>query len=444
MSSKVLVADDSLTIQKVISITMQSNNFELTECLSEEELFNKLNSQKFDLVLLDFNLSEIKDGYQLAKEIKSLGQGTAILAMLGTFDEVDAGQIQEAGIGDTISKPFESSKFLEKCNSLIDAKSEQTFGFEEPSEEENSWEVESSPIDIPDETESIEFETSESIANNDLNNELNDWGINVPDIIGSSENIGPLPDIINNDIKFAEVDESFSESIDATPMDSEHQILGKTAIKSSEEDEQILPDDDDLAYPDPTSLFSSENNDEETKESSTEERRKPTLIPLSQLSPDESSDLNLIGEETQPFLELDKSKDLENEISKEINSDDLWNLSDSSEEVTNPEIKYDMESFSTEISSSESNLDEDKPSIEVSNFEENLPKSSVESISADFTDDFVDKVAEKISEKIAPKIEELIKKYCEESVEKVSWEVIPDLAENIIKKEIQEIKKSLN
>ena len=48
-----------------------------------------------------------------------------------------------------------------------------------------------------------------------------------------------------------------------------------------------------------------------------------------------------------------------------------------------------------------------------------------------------------IMEKLRPIIEQNIQQCCKETIEKVAWEIIPDLAENIIKKEIQEIKDSV-
>jgi len=40
-------------------------------------------------------------------------------------------------------------------------------------------------------------------------------------------------------------------------------------------------------------------------------------------------------------------------------------------------------------------------------------------------------------------IEEMVKEFCRQSAEKVAWEVIPDLAENLIRKEIKEISDSV-
>ena len=40
--SRILVADDSLTIQKVVGITLSDTEFELFQALTAKELFNSL------------------------------------------------------------------------------------------------------------------------------------------------------------------------------------------------------------------------------------------------------------------------------------------------------------------------------------------------------------------------------------------------------------------
>src|SRR5690606_15696689 len=107
MTSRDLVADDSLTIQKVIGITLANSGYELVECVNEEELFRKIQSNHFDLILLDFNLSDSRSGYELSKQINNVMPGAAIIVMLGTFDSIDEGQFSSCGISDKIVKPFE-------------------------------------------------------------------------------------------------------------------------------------------------------------------------------------------------------------------------------------------------------------------------------------------------------------------------------------------------
>src|SRR3954470_9465676 len=83
MNHKVLLADDSLTIQKVIKITLANQPYDITDCSSEDELFAKLPIVQPKLVFLDFNLSDKFTGYELTAKIKSLLPSAKILLLLG-------------------------------------------------------------------------------------------------------------------------------------------------------------------------------------------------------------------------------------------------------------------------------------------------------------------------------------------------------------------------
>ena len=45
MSKTIIIADDSLTIQKVVSITLASHSYNLVACHNEQELNDQLESQ---------------------------------------------------------------------------------------------------------------------------------------------------------------------------------------------------------------------------------------------------------------------------------------------------------------------------------------------------------------------------------------------------------------
>ena len=70
--------------------------------------------------------------------------------------------------------------------------------------------------------------------------------------------------------------------------------------------------------------------------------------------------------------------------------------------------------------------------------EEIKPAASAENSS--FSDEQLENI---LKEKMTPMIEQLVKEYCQSNIERIAWEVIPDLAENIIKKEIESITKSV-
>ena len=54
-----------------------------------------------------------------------------------------------------------------------------------------------------------------------------------------------------------------------------------------------------------------------------------------------------------------------------------------------------------------------------------------------------DELIEKLKVSLRPMIEELVREFCRQNAEKVAWEIIPDLAENLIRKEIKEISDSI-
>jgi hypothetical protein len=53
------------------------------------------------------------------------------------------------------------------------------------------------------------------------------------------------------------------------------------------------------------------------------------------------------------------------------------------------------------------------------------------------------KIEQLLKEKMTPMIESLVKEYCQANIEKIAWEIIPDLAENLIKKELEKITESI-
>lgn len=118
MEHKVLIADDSLTIQKVIKITLSNEPFVLSECTDSSELVDKVNELNPAIVLLDFNLSENKTGYDLCREIKDVSPNTQVLMLFGAFDTIDEGMLQSAGSAYHIVKPFDGTKFINLCRSM--------------------------------------------------------------------------------------------------------------------------------------------------------------------------------------------------------------------------------------------------------------------------------------------------------------------------------------
>ncbi|MEK6624789.1 MAG: response regulator, partial [Bdellovibrionota bacterium] len=228
--ARILVADDSLTIQKVVSITLSSLPYQLVQAKSESELNTFLKTDKFDLVLLDFGLVDKKSGYDLAREIRKGGYKGPILTLVGTFDSINETTLQNAQIEDYITKPFESDKFISKCQNLLSQSSSVTANtsvfeldsIEDPniktkidlddatnqipeSDDDTNWVMDAShetsgvrEIDLSqldDNLTEISAETPDLSGSpkNKLQEDLSGWGIEVPDVIGYAGETSHVP-----------------------------------------------------------------------------------------------------------------------------------------------------------------------------------------------------------------------------------------------------------
>lgn len=469
MAYSVLVADDSLTIQKVVSITLSNGDFKLVESLNESDLVAKASSQTFDLILVDFNLSESKSGYDLCKEVHKLAPQTPIMAMLGTFDTVDESSLRDAGILDKIVKPFESEKFIAKCTALInsggsqaESSSEESFeqGWSESNEDEqqeqaeeqedfgDQWVVEGKSQ--PEQDSSFEYQDFEEEDSSELDqeqsletklqSELEGWGIRVPGVIGKdvqNQSSGTMPPRIsdpapaleqNDDQDYLDNVISFSDSQDSSQEDSQEEVQEDIAV----------PNQDDLAYPD---LEFSEADEPKSK-----------LISVEELN-NEVDDDNWDDDKTDPVINLgaidESQSDYQNEIEKEIEEDlspdDFWAVDDSQDDFQD-DSQSNTQMDSPQDLQAEPTVDfNDDHSTDFGNDQSVQAHSN--SFSGELSDDQIDQIAERLKEKISPLIasmvDELAKKYCQQSIDKVAWEVIPDLAENLIRKEIQDISQSV-
>ena len=119
MSINVLVADDSATIQKVVSITLANESVNLISCESENELFNKVKEGNIQAVLLDFGLSHDQSGFDLISSILSVNTNIKILTMIPAFEQVDEARLSDCGSFGSIMKPFESSKFINVFREML-------------------------------------------------------------------------------------------------------------------------------------------------------------------------------------------------------------------------------------------------------------------------------------------------------------------------------------
>lgn len=120
MSKKILLADDSITIQKVISITFASEDYDLIIVGDGDAAAAKVKEVKPDLVIADVAMPG-KNGYEVCELIKK-EQGLRhipVLLLSGTFEPLNEKEAKRVKADDHIVKPFESQELIEKVKNLL-------------------------------------------------------------------------------------------------------------------------------------------------------------------------------------------------------------------------------------------------------------------------------------------------------------------------------------
>ena len=121
MSIKVLVADDSITIQKVIGIIFGGDEYSLTVVDNGKAAVDKAREINPDILLIDALMPGIT-GYEVAEMVRSTPSLATkpILIMTGSFEPFDEEKAKRCGADDFIAKPFESQQIITKVKELLE------------------------------------------------------------------------------------------------------------------------------------------------------------------------------------------------------------------------------------------------------------------------------------------------------------------------------------
>ena len=120
MGKKILLADDSITIQKVIELTFSDEDFEVVTVGNGRLAIEKVQELRPDLVLCDIIMPE-KDGYEVCDFIKK-NAATAqipVLLLTGAFEPFDQERATRVGCDGFLAKPFEPQTLITKVKDLL-------------------------------------------------------------------------------------------------------------------------------------------------------------------------------------------------------------------------------------------------------------------------------------------------------------------------------------
>ena len=121
---KLLLADDSVAIQKVIDLTFTDEGMEVTTVGDGQHAWDKLDQLAPDVVLADVFMPGV-DGYSLCERIKQNERfgSIPVILLVGSFEPFDEAKARRVGADDVVTKPFQSIRQLvSRVGSLLGAR----------------------------------------------------------------------------------------------------------------------------------------------------------------------------------------------------------------------------------------------------------------------------------------------------------------------------------
>src|SRR5204863_70538 len=124
-----LLADDSVTIQRVIELTFADEDVQVVAVSDGDQAIERLEAATPpDIVLADIGMPG-KNGYEVAQYIRQTPKLSHIPVVLltGAFEPVDQAKVAEAGCDGVLAKPFEPQMVIGRVKDLL-AKGRQGVG----------------------------------------------------------------------------------------------------------------------------------------------------------------------------------------------------------------------------------------------------------------------------------------------------------------------------
>jgi len=120
---KLLLADDSVTIQKVIELTFADEDIEVLAVGDGRQAIDLIPTERPDIVLADVGMPE-RDGYEVAAFVKGRPDlaHIPVLLLTGAFEPIDEGRASAAGCDGVLVKPFEPQMVITRVKDLIAGK----------------------------------------------------------------------------------------------------------------------------------------------------------------------------------------------------------------------------------------------------------------------------------------------------------------------------------
>lgn len=121
---RILLVEDEDQIRKLVKMNLQLEGYEVVEAIDGPQALSIINSQHFDLILLDIMLPEI-NGYQICEQIRLRNKKVGIIFLSARDSTEDRILGLKLGADDYITKPFNLEELLLRVQNLAKRSSEE-------------------------------------------------------------------------------------------------------------------------------------------------------------------------------------------------------------------------------------------------------------------------------------------------------------------------------
>ena len=137
MTVRILVADESITIQKIVAMAFQNEDVEVEGSGDGQKAFDRIPGFKPDIVLADVDMSGL-NGFELCKKIKGASdlKNIKVILLASDFECFDEDLFKKCRAENHISKPFKSVDLVEMVTRVIEQGDTAKYA-DEPALQEN-------------------------------------------------------------------------------------------------------------------------------------------------------------------------------------------------------------------------------------------------------------------------------------------------------------------
>ncbi|GMV21221.1 MAG: hypothetical protein AMXMBFR57_11700 [Acidimicrobiia bacterium] len=118
MATTLLLADDSVTIQRVIALTFANEDVQVIAESDGDAALLRLARERADIVLVDVALPGV-DGYDVSARVKAADPRVPVLILTGAFDPIDETRARASGCDGVLVKPLDPRRLVSTVRALL-------------------------------------------------------------------------------------------------------------------------------------------------------------------------------------------------------------------------------------------------------------------------------------------------------------------------------------